>query len=293
MLTRRLALGGMAGVWAGVWAAAGGLAHAAIAAPAGQRVQGGWLRGQMRDVQRLAYVADWARAGRPVAIDMPGAIAVPLAPDGSFFIGIDRDSGDQGCLLAESRGQLRVEPIAIAPRAWPIEHIDAPFHPPAVPDEAFARIRAGEVAQIDAARARDTGAQGWRQSFIWPAHGRISGRFGAQRVYRGTPGAYHSGLDIAPGAGATYVAPTDGVVVLAAPAPFTLEGNLLMLDHGMGLNSAFLHAQRLLVREGDRVVQGQPLGLVGMTGRATGPHLHWSLRWREARLDPLLILPPA
>jgi murein DD-endopeptidase MepM/ murein hydrolase activator NlpD len=105
-------------------------------------------------------------------------------------------------------------------------------------------------------RALETGAQGWQQSFIWPARGRISGRFGAQRIYRGTPGAYHSGLDIAPGAGATYVAPTDGVVVLAAASPFTLEGNLLILDHGMGLNSAFLHAQRLLVREGDRVSQG-------------------------------------
>jgi len=135
------------------------------------------------------------------------------------------------------------------------------------------------------------GAGGWRQNFIWPAAGRVSGRFGAQRIYRGTAGAYHGGLDIAAGAGSPYVAPADGVVVLAATTPFTLEGHLLMVDHGMGLNSAFLHASRLLVGLGDKVRQGQALGEVGMTGRATGPHLHWGIRWREARLDPLLFVP--
>ena len=129
---------------------------------------------------------------------------------------------------------------------------------------------------------------------MWPAIGRISGRFGAQRIYRGTPGSYHSGIDIAPGAngggsGSPYVAPADGVVILAAEAPFTLEGNLLMIDHGNGLSSAFLHSSKLLVKAGDVVHRGQAIGLIGMTGRATGPHLHWSLKWREARLDPILL----
>lgn len=287
MLTRRAALGGMTGAMV----ARAERAAATIVPPLNLTQQGGWVRWQTHGVQRMAYVPDGAKAGRPATIDMPGAIPVPVASDGFFFVGIDRDSVDQGWLLMQIRDEVKVQTITIAPRAWRIENIDAPFHPSAVPDDAFARIRAGELARIEAARAQMTGAQGWRQDFIWPVKGRISGRFGSQRIYRGAPGAYHSGLDIAPGAGATYVAPTDGVVVLAAASPFTLEGNLLILDHGMGLNSAFLHAQRLLVSEGDRVVQGQPLGLVGMTGRATGPHLHWSLRWREARLDPLLILP--
>lgn len=255
--------------------AARGLAAPLPLRAQGQLIQGGWARGD---------------AAAEAAVTLNG-VAVPME-QGQFFIAFDRDAGPRADLAVVGPGGLRHDDVlTIAPRAWPIEHIDAPFHPPAVPDEAFARIRAGELARIEAARALGTGAQGWRQTFIWPAKGRISGRFGSQRIYRGTPGAYHSGLDIAPGAGATYVAPADGVVVLAAASPFTLEGNLLILDHGMGLNSAFLHAQRLLVREGDRVVQGQPLGLVGMTGRATGPHLHWSLRWREARMDPLLILP--
>lgn len=117
--------------------------------------------------------------------------------------------------------------------------------------------------------------------------------FGSQRIYQnGEAGAYHSGTDIARPAGTIVVAPADGVVVLAADHPFTLEGNLLMIDHGMGLNSAFLHLSRIDVKTGDRVTRGQAVGAVGMTGRATGPHLHWSLRWREARIDPLLMAGP-
>jgi murein DD-endopeptidase MepM/ murein hydrolase activator NlpD len=82
------------------------------------------------------------------------------------------------------------------------------------------------------------------------------------------------------------------VVILAAEKPFTLEGNLLMIDHGMGLNSAFLHCSQLLVREGERVKQGQVIGRIGATGRATGPHLHWSLKWNDARIDPILLTGP-
>ena len=121
--------------------------------------------------------------------------------------------------------------------------------------------------------------------------GRISGRFGSQRIYRGEPGSYHSGIDIAPGNGVPFVAPADGIVVLAGE-DFSLEGQLLIIDHGNGLNSAFLHASRLAVREGDRVRQGQEIGNIGATGRATGPHLHWSVKWHNARLDPILLTGP-
>lgn len=215
-----------------------------------------------------------------------------------FFIAFDRDAAPAAQLRAYWDGFSSIGlNLAIAPGAWEIEQVDAPFHPPAMPDETFAALRKVELAQINAARAKDTGAQGWRQQFVWPVKGRISGKFGAQRVYRGTPGSYHSGVDIATGqSGTPYGAPADGVVVLAAtPAtggPFTLEGNLLMIDHGMGLSSAFLHNSALLVGEGESVRQGQTIAHIGMTGRATGPHLHWGLRWREARLDPMLLAGP-
>jgi murein DD-endopeptidase MepM/ murein hydrolase activator NlpD len=150
-------------------------------------------------------------------------------------------------------------------------------------------MREGELARIAAARALDPPSEGWRQSFIWPARGRISGRFGAQRVYRGEPASYHSGVDVAAGAGAPVVAPADGVVVLAGPPAFSLEGNLVIVAHGMGLSSAFLHLSRVDVRPGQRVARGQAIGAVGSTGRATGPHLHWGMKWKDARIDPQVL----
>jgi murein DD-endopeptidase MepM/ murein hydrolase activator NlpD len=153
--------------------------------------------------------------------------------------------------------------------------------------------RRPELAQINAARQVNADSDGWSQPFIWPVKGRISGRFGSQRIYGGVPASYHSGIDIATGeSGTPYVAPADGVVVLAAQTPFSLEGYLLIIDHGMGLNSAFLHNSKLAVRKGDVVKKGQYIGNIGSTGSATGPHLHWSLKWRDTRLDPLLFAGP-
>lgn len=218
--------------------------------------------------------------------------AIPVAPDGRFLIAFDRDAGSAATLAARlaNGGEVR-ETLAIAPRAWNISRLPTlPRFP--VPLPAFERVRPGELAQIAAARAVRTDAQGWRQAFQWPLTGRISTRFGSQRIYAGEPGAYHAGIDIARPAGTAVLAPADGVVVLAAAQPFTLEGNLLMIDHGMGLNSAFMHLSRIDVRTGDRVRRGQPIGAVGKTGRATGPHLHWGLKWREARIDPLLVAGP-
>ncbi len=214
---------------------------------------------------------------------------ITLAPDGRFVAGFDRDAGPQTSLTATlADGRTFTQSLTIAPRAWRIERLDTLPKFPA-PDPVFAKLRPPELAQIVAARARTTDAQGWRQAFAWPATGRISGLFGSQRVYKGEPGSYHSGTDVAIPTGTIVTAPADGVVILAADHPFTLEGNLLMLDHGMGLNSAFLHLSRIDVKPGDHVRQGQPIGASGMTGRATGPHLHWALRWNDAKLDPMLV----
>lgn len=241
---------------------------------AGELTQGGWIRGS-------------APAGA-MRVTLDGA-ELPLAADGAFFAAFDRDAGDTALLAAMLENGTRIErSLAIAPRAWKIEHINTARRPGG-PTEAFMALRRPELARIDAARSVHSDSAGWRQQFIWPVAGRISGRFGSQRIYRGEPGSYHSGIDITTGqSGTPFVAPADGVVVLAAEQPFTLEGHLLMIDHGDGLNSAFLHCSQILVKEGDRVRQGQVIGNIGASGRATGPHLHWSLKWRDARLDPLL-----
>jgi murein DD-endopeptidase MepM/ murein hydrolase activator NlpD len=216
--------------------------------------------------------------------------AVPFAPDGRFAAGFDRDAGPQARLVATlADGRVVSETLTIASRAWAISRLPTLPKIP-VPDAEFARVRPPELAQIVAARAVGAVSDGWRQRFTWPVTGRISTLFGSQRIYaNGEAGSYHSGVDVARATGTAVTAPADGVVILAADRPFTLEGNLLMIDHGMGLNSAFLHLSRIDVQVGDHVRQGQPVGAVGRTGRATGPHLHWSLRWRTAKLDPMLI----
>jgi murein DD-endopeptidase MepM/ murein hydrolase activator NlpD len=218
--------------------------------------------------------------------------AVPVAPDGSFLLGFDRDQPAVAVLTATSStgGPLRQE-LRVAPRGWKVEHVNVAQRPPGS-NEDYRLRRERELARIAAARALPVESDGWRQNFVWPAKGRISGVFGSQRVYRGEPGAYHSGTDIAAGAGAPVVSPADGVVVLAGGAPFSLEGNLVIVSHGMGLNSAFLHLASVAVEEGQPVKQGQRVGAVGATGRATGPHLHWSMKWRDARIDPEFLLKP-
>lgn len=217
---------------------------------------------------------------------------VTVAADRRFVIAFDRDAGPASVLTARlSDGRTATHNLSVAPRAWRIERLNRVAKYP-VPSADFQRRRPAELARIEAARGRMEAADGWRQRIVWPVTGRISGLFGAQRIYRGEPGSYHSGVDVARPTGTPVVAPADGVVVLAADAPFTLEGNLLIIDHGMGLNSAFLHLSRIDVPVGTRVRQGQVVGAIGATGRASGPHLHWAMKWKDARIDPLLIAGP-
>ena len=244
----------------------------------GEQTQGGWIRGAVpAGATALTFNSD----------------PVEIGEGGTFFIAFDRDAASSARLVAKGPDGVSItRSMKISPRAWKIEHVNVARRRRG-PTAAFMRLRRPELARINAARSLDTKSQGWRQDFIWPVRGRISGRFGSQRIYRGEPGGYHSGVDVATGkSGTPFVAPADGTVILAAGKPFTLEGNLLMIDHGMGLNSAFLHCSALLVKEGDRVKQGQVIGRIGSSGRATGPHLHSSMKWRGSRLDPILLAGP-
>jgi hypothetical protein len=224
---------------------------------------------------------------------------VRFAADGSFIIGFGRDAAPSALLEARLQdGRLMRLPIAVAPRHWDISSLPT-LYKGTTPSPEFLKMRAAELAQIEAARSMNPASDGWRQTFQWPAVGRISTLFGSQRIYAGgVAGAPHSGLDIARAVGGPVIegtparAPADGVVVLATDHPFSLEGNLVMIDHGFGLISALMHLQRIDVKAGDRVVRGQPIGLIGRTGRATGPHLHWGMTWNLVRIDPLLLVGP-
>ncbi|WP_255454636.1 M23 family metallopeptidase [Parasphingopyxis sp. CP4] len=217
---------------------------------------------------------------------------IPIADDGSFVIGFGRDHGAAATLTAYSQsGAEQVRTLSIASTDWRIERVNASRRGGRSSAE-FQRRRAPEISQIVAAREIRSDINGWRQDFMWPVTGRISGVFGSQRIYRGEPGSYHSGVDIARPSGTPIVAPADGVVVLATETPFSLEGYLLIIDHGMGLNSAFLHLSRIDVTLGQVVERGQRIAAIGSSGRATGPHLHWGMKWENQRIDPRFLAGP-
>ncbi|GGE13463.1 peptidase [Polymorphobacter glacialis] len=207
---------------------------------------------------------------------------------GRFLIGFGRDAEPKALLVWTKGGQPVTRVIDVAPRQWRIQSL--PTLPPRpVPDAEFEARRPAEIARIAAARADIGDSMAWDGRFRKPAKGPISGVYGSQRIFSGTPAAPHSGLDIAAGAGAPVLAPAAGIVRLA-DGPFTLEGNLVMIDHGFGLVSAFLHLSRIDVVPGALVERGQQIGTVGRTGRATGPHLHWGVTWTDVRVDPARLI---
>ncbi|BCT91110.1 peptidase [Lysobacter helvus] len=220
---------------------------------------------------------------------------VRVAPDGTFAIGVARDAPASIVVAITPPSSAPIEHrITVTPRDFPVERITGvPPQTVSPPPEIAARIER-EQAAVAAARTRDDARSDFAQAFIWPVRGRISGRFGNRRVYvlkDGTdvPQAPHSGMDIAAPTGTPVLAPAAGIVTFAATDLY-LTGGTLLLDHGHGVSSNFLHLSRIDVHVGDRVAQGQVIGAVGATGRASGPHLHWGMNWFEVRIDPLLVL---
>jgi len=230
--------------------------------------QGGLVIGHAAPGSRVTV------AGKPVHV---GA-------DGIFVFGAGRD--EQGPIDVVVGGVKHS--LSVTPRDWPIERVEG-VPPKTVnpPPEIAARIQR-EQAEVVAARDRDDAREDFAHGFIWPVTGRISGRFGNQRIYNGDPKAPHSGMDIAVPQGTPVKAPADGIITFAKPDLY-LTGGTVLLDHGFGLSSNFLHLSRIDVKVGEHVRQGEVIGLAGMTGRATGPHVHWGFNWFGVRLDPLLL----
>lgn len=213
-----------------------------------------------------------------------------VTPYGSVVFGVGRDEkGPVSVDVSGPDGTKQPVTVQVTPRDWPVQHIKGVPSAMVNPPPATAKRIARENGQIVGARRGDTDEVGFAQAFIWPVTGRISGRFGNQRVYNGTPKSPHSGMDIAAGAGTPIRAPAAGTITLSQP-DFYLTGGTVMIDHGHGISSNFLHMSRLDVKVGDVVKQGDVVGAVGSTGRSTGPHLHWGMTWFDVKIDPLLVL---
>lgn len=237
-------------------------------------------------VQQGALVIGKVPAGSRV--DYAGR-ALKVTPYGTIAFGVARtETGPVSVQVIRPDGSRETASVAVTARDWPIEQVDGVPAGTVDPPPAIARRIAHEQALVAAARTRDDARTGFTQDFTWPVNGRISGRFGNQRIYNGTPGPAHSGMDIAAPDGTPVKAPAAGLVTFAGD--LYLTGGTILLDHGHGVSSNFLHLSRMDVKAGDAVEQGQVLGAVGATGRATGPHLHWGMNWFDVRIDPLLVL---
>ncbi|EGV51501.1 MULTISPECIES: M23 family metallopeptidase [sulfur-oxidizing symbionts] len=247
-------------------------------------------------VAALSLQGDLLQGGLAIAQVEPGTQVrvdgkpVRVSEEGIFIIGFSRENPLQSEIrLIAPDGSEHKELISIGKRSYKIQRIDGlPQSKVTPPKRDWERIRK-ETAQIKAARKLDEPRTDFLKGFILPVKGRISGVYGSQRILNGKPKRPHSGLDLAASEGAPVVAPADGVITLAHPDMF-YSGGTLLLDHGHGLTTSYLHLSRLLVEQGQRVRQGEVIGEVGMTGRATGPHLHWGLNLFEKRLDPQLLL---
>ncbi len=245
----------------------------------------------------LSFEGHFVQGGLVIGRTAPGTHVevdgrtVRVSPDGFFLMGFGRDAGEAVTVNAtDPSGNTLIRRLDVAPRQFDIQRIDGLPPKKVTPDpELVKRIRA-ENARIHEARSHDTTAIFFSKPFVWPVRGRVSSVFGSQRILNGQPRAPHSGIDIAAPKGTPVVACAGGTISLVHPDMF-LTGKTVVIDHGHGLNSVYIHMSEIDVEEGQRVEQGELVGRVGASGRATGPHLHWSLSLFQTRLDPALVVP--
>lgn len=244
----------------------------------GEQTQGGLLQGHVKPGSQLTVDGQ----------------AIRVTAKGRFIIGFDRDAPAQVDLRVEQPdGQVIQRQLEIRQRDYDIQRIDGlPEKKVSPSEEALERIRR-ENDQIETARqqARQNDTLYIGPDFSWPLTGRISGVYGSQRILNGKPRRPHYGLDIAAEKGTPIKAPAAGVVAFTHPGMY-FNGATVVLDHGLGLTSTYIHLNRITVASGEWVDQGQTIGHVGTSGRTTGPHLHWGMTWKETHLDPRLLLGP-
>ena len=242
----------------------------------GPRVQGGLLRGRVVPGSTVKFEGERVRVSK----------------DGWFLIGFGREASPKAVLsVVFPDGRRQRFGLSVKSRKYRIQRIDGLPPGKVTPSkEELKRIRR-EVAQVKRARKIDDPRTDFLGGFRWPVKGIISGVYGSQRILNGQPRQPHYGIDIAAPRGTRVVAPAAGVVTLAHPDMY-FSGGTMMVDHGHGLQSAFLHLSRFLVKKGQRVKQGQPIAEVGSTGRSTGPHLDWRVNLFSRRLDAALLVGP-
>ena len=216
--------------------------------------------------------------------------AIKTTPEGEFFIGFGRDAElVQILTLKQADAEPVQESLRLTKREYRLQEVNGVPQKTVTPKpENLARIQA-ENALIAAARAIDSEHRFFLETFIAPMDAAISGVYGSQRIYNGIPKRPHFGVDYAGPVGAPVYAPASGKVTMTHADMF-YSGGTLIIDHGYGVSSSFLHLSEILVEQGQVVKQGELIAKVGKGGRASGPHLDWRINWFDVRIDPLKVL---
>ncbi len=243
----------------------------------------------------LVLQGKWLQGGLVIGRTDPGAVVemggnrVRVSPEGHFLLGFGRNEALEHQLeVVFPDGTAESRLLEIKQREYRIQRIDGLPERKVTPSKKdMERIRR-EVAMASEARERDDPRTDFLDGFQWPVLGPISGVYGSQRILNGEPRRPHYGVDIAMPTGTPVRAPAAGVITLAHPDMF-FSGGTLILDHGHGLSSSFLHLSRILVKEGDPVRQGDVIAEIGSTGRVTGAHLDWRMNLFRTRIDPQLL----
>lgn len=251
----------------------------AAEAPGAPRIDGRWQQG--------AAVFGRVQPGSKVKF---GDRDVSVSDDGRFVVGVAYDAGPAAELVVtDPSGVVRRHEYSVESRTYDVQKIGGlPQAMVEPPPEVQQRI-ADDQRLVAAARGFDSPIAAFAEPFVWPVPARVTGVYGSNRILNGVPRQPHFGIDLAAPQGTPVKAAAGGVVRLAARDLY-FTGGTIILDHGHGLSTTYLHLSKLDVKEGHSVKRGDVIGRVGRTGRATGPHLCWRANWFDVRLDASLLL---
>jgi len=216
--------------------------------------------------------------------------ALKVSSNGDYALGFSRDEKNNSeLIIVKPDGSQEKRLLKPLKREYNIQKVTGISKKIMNPNKkAIARV-GEDNKKIRAARAIDSDLTAFAEGFIAPIDGTITGVYGSQRYYNGVPKTPHYGLDYAGKTGDPVKAPADGKVLMYVPDMF-YSGGTMIIDHGHGVSSTFLHLSDSYVKVGDKVSKGQLVAAVGSSGRATGPHLDWRINWFSMRLDPALVL---
>jgi len=233
-----------------------------------------------------------------IARTVPGATAtldgktLAVDPSGAFALGFAHDAKREWTLVVTAPGgKSETRNLAVAPRQYKIQRIDGIDQKYVEPPPEVMKRLEQEYFLVRKAREAMSTQPFWRTGFLWPAVGRVSGVYGSQRIINGKPLRPHFGVDVAAPTGTPVRAAAAGTVTLAHDDLY-FSGRTIIIDHGLGVSTLYIHMNELRVKTGDTVAQGQVIGTIGTTGRSTGPHVHWGLNLLQDYLDPATVVGP-